>query len=121
MPTETLNDLAVHSLPATGPLLASERDALDLIGAHGDAEVIVVPVSRLAPEFFELKTKLAGDFFQKLQTYGLRLVVLGDISGRVAASRSLNDFVVETNRVDHHMFAPDRETMLARLGRTTGR
>lgn len=121
MPTETLNDIAMHTLAADGPLLASERDALDLIGEHGDAEVIVVPESRLAPAFFELKTKLAGEFFQRLQNYRLRLVVPGDISERMAASRSLNDFVVETNRVGHHLFAPNCETLLARLGRTTGR
>ena len=121
MPTETLKTNAVHTLAADGPLLASERDARDLIGEHGDAEVIVVPESRLAPAFFELKTKLAGEFFQRLQNYRLRLVVPGDISERMAASRSLNDFVVETNRVGHHLFAPDCETLLARLGRTTGR
>ena len=115
MPTETLNNIAMHTLAADGPLLASERDALDLIGEHGDAEVIV------APAFFELKTKLAGEFFQRLQNYRLRLVVPGDISERMAASRSLNDFVEETNRVGHHLFAPDCETLLARLGRTTGR
>ena len=43
MPTETLNNIAMHTLAADGPLLASERDALDLIGEHGDAEVIVAP------------------------------------------------------------------------------
>lgn len=114
---DTHNGMAIRTLESEGPLLGSERDALDIIGAHGDADVIVVPVTRLAPDFFELKTKLAGGFFQKMQTYRLRLVVLGDISDRMKASKSLNDFVVETNRVGHHLFVADRVEMLDRLGR----
>nr|WP_295883228.1 DUF4180 domain-containing protein [uncultured Devosia sp.] len=117
MPILTHNGVALLELEATGPLLAGEQDALDLIGeTYGtDADIIVVPVARLDPEFFKLRSGMAGAFFQKLQNYQKRLVVLGDVSAQVATSKSLHDFVYETNRVGHHLFAPDRETMLARL------
>jgi hypothetical protein len=68
-----------------------------------------------------LATEMNGQPLPWLNGVPLRLVVPGDISERMAASRSLNDFVEETNRVGHHLFAPDCETLLARLGRTTGR
>lgn len=58
-----------------------------------------MPLTRLDPEFFELRNGLAGAFFQKLQNYRKRLVVLGDIAEQIAASKSLHDFVHETNRV----------------------
>jgi hypothetical protein len=111
------NGVAMLELEATGPLLATEQDALDLIGeTYGtDADTIVVPLARLDPQFFELRNGMAGAFIQKLQNYQKRLVVLGDIAAQTAASKSLHDFVYETNRVGHHLFAPDRETMLARL------
>jgi hypothetical protein len=117
MTITTQNGLELFEVAATGPLLATEQDALDLIGeTYGtDADIIVVPVTRLHPQFFELRSGLAGGFIQKLQNYQKRLVVLGDIASAVAASKSLHDFVYETNRVGNHLFAPDRETMLARL------
>ena len=117
MMTTTQSGLALLEVDAEGPMLATEQDALDLIGeTYGtEADIIVVPVSRLDPQFFELRSGMAGAFFQKLQNYQKRLVVLGDIATEVAASKSLHDFVFETNRVGNHLFVPDREAMLARL------
>ena len=117
MPITTYHGLVLLELDATGPSLATEQDALDLIGeTYGtEADIIVVPVARFDPQFLELRSGIAGIFFQKLQNYRKRLVVLGDIAADVAASKSLHDFVYETNRVGNHLFAPDRETMLARL------
>ncbi len=117
MTITTHNGLALLELDAAGPLLATEQDAVDLIGeTYGtDADIIVVPLARLDPQFLELRSGIAGIFFQKLQNYGKRLVVLGDIATEVAASKSLRDFVYETNRIGNHLFVPDREAMLARL------
>ena len=111
------NGLTLLELPADGPLLATEQDAVDLIGeAYGpDADVIVVPVESFGAEFLDLRTGIAGIFFQKMQQYQRRLAVVGDISDAMAASRSLRDFVGETNRIGNHMFAPDRAALLARL------
>ena len=117
MRTTTHNGTDLLELDATGPLLVTEQDALDLIGAtYGtEADIIVVPLERLDPQFLELRSGIAGVFFQKLQNYQKRLVVLGDISAAVAASKSLHDFVYETNRLGNHLFVPDRETLLTRL------
>ena len=117
MMTHTHNDLVLLELDATGPLLGSDRDASDVLSEafSTDASVIVIPLARLDPAFFELRSGLAGNFFQKMQNYDRRLVILGDISNLTAASKSLHDFVYETNRHGHHLFVPDRESMLARL------
>jgi hypothetical protein len=96
-------------LPPDGPLLDKPADASELIGLawSEEAGAVVVPVVRLSPDFFRLRTGLAGEFFQKFQNYGLRLVVVGDISAYLAASGALRDFVRETNRVGHHRFVAD--------------
>jgi len=111
------NGLTLLEIDADGPLLSSDRDAADLVGEGfgAGADVIVVPLERFAPEFLELKSGIAGIFFQKLQNYNQRLAVLGDIEAAVAASRSLHDFVHETNRRGHHLFAPDMAALKARL------
>ncbi|PXA97385.1 DUF4180 domain-containing protein [Nostoc sp. 3335mG] len=107
------------TLDAAGPGLGSEQDALDVIGQTYGREIdaVAIPVSRLRPEFFDLSTKVAGLFIQKLQNYQLRLVVLGDISEHLARSAALGDFVGETNRIGHHCFAADRAAMEAGFGR----
>lgn len=111
----------LHFAAAEGPALASEQDALDLLGeTYGtEASVIVVPASRFAPQFFDLSSTLAGHFFQKMQNYRMRLVILGDISDHLARSAALADFVRETNRTGHHLFAADRAQMEAGLGRNS--
>lgn len=113
----TIKGHMVLELANEGPLLGTEADALDILGeTYGtEANLILMPVARLVPEFLQLRTGVAGGFIQKLQNYGCRLVVLGDISAAAAASEALRAFVVETNRIGHHMFVPDRQALLERL------
>lgn len=118
MSIETLNGQTLYFAAHSGPLLASEADALDLMGeTYGtEADMIVLPVERLTPQFFDLSTRLAGGFFQKMQNYRMRLVILGDIAAHLDRSKSLRDFVGETNRLGHHLFVPDRAALADRLG-----
>lgn len=92
--------MTTYVVPVTGPLLASENDALDIIGeALGQqADLVVLPVARLAPDFFRLGTGLAGAVLQKFTNYQLRVAIVGDISAHTAKSAPLQDFVRESNR-----------------------
>jgi hypothetical protein len=98
-------------VPAEGPPIGSERDALDLIGATYGQEVdlVAIPVSRLDPDFLKLRTGLAGAFLQKLQNYGFRCTVVGDISAAVTASSALRDFVYESKTVGQVLFVESSE------------
>ena len=89
------------TLPDDGPIIASEADATDFIGeaAFSDAELLVIPVSRLAPDFFRLSTGLAGAILQKSTNYHLRVAIVGDISAYTEKSAPLRDFVRESNRL----------------------
>ena len=109
--------LVICELPPEGGLLGADLSAPDLIGEayEADPDIIAVPVSRLAPGFLDLSTRIAGEVFQKMEQYGRRLAVVGDIGEQVAASKALHDFVYETNRRGHHLFVPDQATLLARL------
>ena len=110
--------LVICELPPKGGLLGDDLTAPDIIGEAytADPDIIVVPVSRLAPGFLDLSTGIAGEVFQKMEQYSRRLVIQGDIAARVAASKALHDFVYETNRRGHHLFVPDHESLIARLG-----
>ena len=87
-------------LEPDGPLVASELDAVDLVGEMlgSGAEVVAVPVSRLPSSFFVLRSGVAGAIVQKLVNYRRRLAVVGDIGSHVVASDALRAYVVEANR-----------------------
>ncbi|MEO8757893.1 MAG: DUF4180 domain-containing protein [Devosia sp.] len=96
--------MVTYTLPAAGPLIATEDDGRDLIGeafGHGaelGAELVVIPAARLAPEFFQLSSGLAGAILQKFTNYQLRIAIVGDISAYTENSAPLRDFVRESNR-----------------------
>jgi hypothetical protein len=101
------------AINAEGPILSRAQDLLDLIqeAFAQKASVLVVPVPRLDPAFFQLRSGLAGEFVQKIVNYQLRLVIVGDISAQVAASDALRDFVREANRGHTIFFVPHLEAL----------
>ncbi|WP_435204656.1 DUF4180 domain-containing protein [Micromonospora sp. bgisy143] len=122
MPDELQQRAGVHVLvcdPA-GPPIATEQDALDLIGAAFlGAQVVAVPANRLDARFFSLGTRFAGEVMQKFVNYRLRLAVVGDISTQLAGSSALRALVHESNRGEHIWFVPDLDALDARLGATS--
>ena len=114
---EHRHGVAVLVCAPDGPPLRTEGDATDLIGdALGQgADVVLVPVSRLADEFFALRTGLAGAIVQKFVNYRLRLAIVGDISAHVEQSAALRDFVYETNRGNQLWFLATPEELDAKL------
>ncbi|MGW2635873.1 DUF4180 domain-containing protein [Streptomyces sp. NPDC001348] len=116
---ETLHDVRVLRCAADGPSLDGEAAALELIGdAFGqDAELVAVPVERVADEFFRLRSGVAGAVVQKFVNYRLRLAVVGDISSHVEDSTALRDFVYESNQGGHLWFVPGHDALEDRLRR----
>jgi hypothetical protein len=100
-----------------GPPIAKEMDANDIVGAtYGlDVDVIAVPAESFVDDFFWLSSGLAGAVLQKMQQYGFRFAILGDISRFTAESPSLRDFVYESNKHGQTMFLADRAALEARL------
>jgi hypothetical protein len=115
---QTIGGIRVYFREPDARPIASERDAADLIGElYGlDAEWIVLPVAQLAPDFFRLKSGLAGTVTQKLVNYRQRAAVVGDVSEHVAASNAFHDFVRESNRGHHIWFVADIAELKSRLG-----
>ena len=107
----------VHQLDPSGPVIVDGQSVVDLIGEiwGQDADLLVVPVERLAPEFFRLSTGLAGEVLQKFVNYGYQVAIVGDIDAYLAASSALRDFVRESNSGRHVWFLPDRAALDARL------
>jgi len=102
-----------------GPPLAATQDFLDVIGelwgAPGPVSFVAIPVARLAPEFFELRSGLAGEALQKFVNYRVQVAVVGELSAQLEASSALRDFVHESNAGAHVWFVRDLAELRSRL------
>jgi hypothetical protein len=114
---EPMNAVPVLVCPVEGRPLRGEGDALDMIGeAVGrGAAWAAIPVERLAPEFFQLSTGVAGAFAQKFAQYGVGLAVVGDITRYTAASASLRALAQEANRGAVFWFVQDLDELRRRM------
>lgn len=92
------------------------QDALDIMAAaryQGDSENLVVYKESLNEDFFNLKTRLAGEILQKFSNYHVRLAIVGDFS--IYKSKALNDFIYECNKGNLVFFVGNLETALDRV------
>jgi hypothetical protein len=115
---QTLGGVRVLMCADEGPAIGVERDATDMIAKawEAQAKLVAIPSSRLAAEFFVLRTGLAGAILQKFVTYAMRIAILGDITAQMAESKPLRDFVHETNRGTQVWFLPDAGALAEKLG-----
>src|SRR5579871_2542367 len=112
-----LHGTHLFQVAAVGHELRTGADAVDLMSAAAEqrADWIVIPVERLVDDFFELRTRIAGEFLQKFAMYGRGVVILGDIAQRTAESTSLAAFVTESNRGQTIWFSPSLAELEERL------
>ena len=117
MNIEDVHGARVLLLDADGPVIATPADTSDLIGNawFDHVDVVALPLGRLSPAFFDLRSGLAGEIAQKAVNYHVTLAVLGDVSRFEAASDAVRAFVVESNRGEHVWFHPDVEALNRRL------
>jgi hypothetical protein len=95
-----------------GEVIGCAGDFLELMADCG-ASSLALDRDALDPEFFELRSGLAGEILQKVSNYRTRLAILGDFSA--VDSRALRDFIYESNRAGQVVFAPSLEAALALL------
>lgn len=85
-------------------LIQEVQDAVDLMAEcnYRDAGCIILKEINLAKEFFDLKTRLAGEILQKFSNYRVKLAIAGDFSKY--RSKSLKDFIYESNKTGRILF-----------------
>jgi hypothetical protein len=96
-------------------LIRSPDDILDLIAeiSINGSNKFMIHSQSLHPDFFDLKTGMAGEILQKFSNYRIRLAIIGDFSA--IKSRSLNDFIRESNNRGVISFVESTEKALEKL------
>jgi hypothetical protein len=107
----------VLAFAGDGARLAAPADANEFIGAAFGREVdlLAIPVTRLGADFLALRTKVAGEVFQKFANHRLKCAIVGDIVPLLEASSALRDFVREANGGNAIWFVADFEQLRVRL------
>lgn len=107
------NNIAV--LRSLGIMIRETQDALDLMADAGymKSQKIIIQEDQITPEFFDLKTGIAGEILQKFSTYGIQLAIIGDFSKYT--SKSLRDFIFESNKYGRINFVSSVEEAKERL------
>lgn len=102
--TYNINQYKVAELQGDEILISTLEDALDLLGNmyYEGYDKMILHEGNIIPEFFDLKTKLAGDVLQKFAQYNMPLIIVGEFAK--FNSKSLNDFIFESNRGKHVNF-----------------
>ncbi|MEC0246546.1 DUF4180 domain-containing protein [Paenibacillus chitinolyticus] len=97
-------------------VINSVNDALDLMADvhynHG-CDKVLLRKEQLTEDFFELRTKLAGDILQKYTNYSMKIAIVGEFGEY--NSKSLNDFIYECNQGDKVFFKQTEADALAAL------
>lgn len=95
----------IATVDSDGVVIGSLDDGIDLIGECFGTGVntLLIPAGNLAPEFFDLSTRLAGEVLQKFTQYHIKVGIIGDFAD--VESRSLRDFIRESNRAGQTVFA----------------
>jgi len=97
--------------------IRNPQQALDLMMdcAYQGAESLIIHEHNLAPEFFDLKTGLAGKILQKFSNYRMRLAIVGNF-GKYPG-KSLKDFIYESNKGGRIYFVDSAEHARKALSR----
>lgn len=113
--THHFNNTKIAEVISDGIIINSAQDGLDLLGNiyYQDFDKVIMYEKNITPEFFDLKTKIAGDILQKFSNYRVRLAIVGDFSKY--ESKSIKDFIFESNKTKHIHFVENLAEALEKL------
>lgn len=93
-----IKDIEIAEIVSDEIIIHNAEEALDLIGNtyYQGFDFMIIHQKNLPIEFFDLKNGMAGDILQQFSNYRVRLTIVGDFSR--FTSKSLNDFIYESNK-----------------------
>lgn len=110
----TINNKTIAEIQDTTLVIDTPQQFLELI-FNLPAEKIILSKENLHESFFDLRSGLAGEILQKVSNYATSLGIVGDFS--VYESKSLRDFIYESNKSNRVVFVSTAADALNRLSR----
>ncbi len=96
--THLINEKRIAEVKADKIIVITPQDGLDILADiyYQGFEGLILHQDNITPDFFDLKTGIAGEILQKFSNYRMKLALVGDFS--IYTSKSLKDFIFESNR-----------------------
>jgi hypothetical protein len=93
-----INDTKIAEVISEANVINKVEDGIDLLGNiyYQGFDRIIIYEKNITPEFFDLKTGIAGEILQKFSNFRVQLAIVGDFSKY--NSKSLNNFIYESNK-----------------------
>lgn len=109
------NEIEIAEPIANHLLITNAEDGLQLLVDlyYQGFNKIILHEENIISDFFELKTGLAGEILQKFSNFRVQLVIVGDFSKYT--SKSIQDFIYESNKGKLINFLPTAEAAKERL------
>lgn len=98
-------------------LIFNKQSALDVfmsLAYETGENRFIISKDNLIEDFFDLRTKIAGEILQKIINYRMKLAIIGDFSKY--KSKSLRDFIYECNSGKDIFFVENESEALKLLG-----
>ena len=113
--THSRNGNEIAEIVAGSLFIETAEQGTDFLGSiyYSGFDKVILPASCLAADFFDLKTKMAGEILQKFSTYRVRLAIVGDFSNYTG--KSIRDFMYESNNGKQVNFLGSVEEALSAL------
>lgn len=112
------NGVEIAFVTSNEELITDVQSALDFM-ATVSYEVgcnrIILNKSAICEDFFDLKTRLAGEILQKFINYQTKIAIIGDFSSY--SSKSLKDFIYESNNGRDIFFLSNEDQASEKLSR----
>lgn len=98
-------------------LISTAEEGLQLIVDlyYQDFGEFMLHERNITPDFFDLKTGIAGEILQKFTNYRVRVAIIGDFAAY--PGQSLKDFIFESNKGRQVYFLNSVEEAVERLAR----
>lgn len=102
--THHINETQIAEVLSDVNVINTVEDGLDLLGNlyYQGFDKIIIYEKDISPDFFDLKNGIAGEILQKFSNYRIRMAIVGDFNKYT--SKSLNDFIFESNKRKHINF-----------------
>ncbi|URN93646.1 MAG: DUF4180 domain-containing protein [Candidatus Pristimantibacillus lignocellulolyticus] len=114
---DQIGNSKVAMVDSTDIIIHVVQDALDLMASisynNNGCNKIMIYKSNITEDFFDLKTRIAGDVLQKYANYNVKLAIIGDFDEY--NSKSLKDFIYECNNGKQVFFLKDKQDALYAL------
>jgi hypothetical protein len=96
--THQIDKVNIAEVISEDIVIANFQDGLDLLADlyFQGFDKIILQEKNITPDFFNLKTGIAGEILQKFSNYRVSLAIIGNFTK--FQSKSIKDFIYESNK-----------------------